>query len=68
MMINQKQSMLLSQELKDRQYFENSWNDKAFTDITYNQNIQWTNGPDYQQWVKDSTSAYGVNLSETLQV
>ena len=43
--------------------FENPQNDKAFTDITYNQNIQWTNGPDYQQCIKDRTSAYGVNLS-----
>ena len=31
-----KQSTLISQELKDRQYFENSRNDKAFIDITYN--------------------------------
>ena len=43
-----EQSTLLSQDLEDKQYVENSRNDIAFKDINFNQNIQWTNGPDYQ--------------------
>ena len=35
-----EQSTLLSQDLEDKQYVENSRNDIAFKDINFNQNIQ----------------------------
>ena len=43
-----KQSTLLSQGLRDKQYIENSRNNIAFKDINFTQNIQWTKGLDYQ--------------------
>ena len=57
-----EQSTLLSQDLENKQYVENSRNNIAFKDVNFNQTIQWTNGPDYQQCEKERTNALWSQL------